>query len=190
MAIGGSGFLQRMLGSKLLGELIEYLPPSARDSLVDVRDYVQEHGRFPKFEPLRTKPLGASESAQALGAFLGSVEAGASLRMVNLLKGELRGGEIRGVNLLVGDIHTGSVRGTNIVVGAVHGGDVRGLNVLLGNVHGGQLRGLNVLVGDVHGGDVKCQVLIGDVYAGRVQAKLMRGQVHGGEVQVERTLDE
>ncbi|HEX2677873.1 MAG TPA: hypothetical protein VHM19_14570 [Polyangiales bacterium] len=179
-----------MLASKVLGELVEYLPEPARDAVVDLRDYVQKHGRFPKFTPLRQQPLASGESAQALGAFLGNVESGASLRMVNLLKGEVRGGSVRGVNLIAGDILGGEVRGGNLVLGAVRGGALRGINLIFGDLHAGEARAVNVMVGNVHGGELKCQLLIGDVHGGKVAAKYMHGRKLGGDVSVERELDE
>ncbi len=188
MAQGGPSFLQRMLASKLLGELVEYLPEPARDSVVDLRDYVQKHGRLPKFEPLRTDPLTAGQTVQALGVYLGDAPSGVALRMINLLKGNVEGASLRGVNAIVGDLQAGSVRGTNFLVGTVHGGEVRGLNLLLGDVHGGELRGVNTILGSVHGGDVKCQLLVGDVHGGKVVTKLLRGRVLGGDVQAERTI--
>lgn len=188
MAPSAPGFVQRMLMSKMLGELVEFLPESARDALIDLRDYVQKHGRLPKFEPVRTQPIAAGENAQAIGVLLAALEAGGTLRMVNLLKGEIRGGSLRGVNAIVGEVQSGEIRGGNMIVGNVHGGLVRGLNVLLGDVHGGEVKAVNVIVGAVHGGDVKCQLLIGDIHGGKVVCKLHLGRQLGGDAQVERTL--
>jgi hypothetical protein len=181
-------FLQRMLASKLLGELVEYLPEPTRDAVVDLRDYVQQHGRLPKFEPLRSEPLQPGQTVQAVGVLMGDAPAGVALRMINVLKGHVTGAALRGVNIVVGELREGSVRGANLVLGDVHGGLIRGLNVLIGDVYGGELRSVNVLIGNVRGGDVKCQVLIGHVEGGKVVTKLLCGTVSGGDVQAERTM--
>jgi hypothetical protein len=183
------GFMQRMLMSKLLGELVEFLPEPARDALIDLRDYVQKHGRLPKFDPLRSQPLAANEHAQAIGVFLGALPAGASLKMINLLRGELSGGAARGVNVIVGDITSGEARGVNMLLGNMRGGLLRGGNLLMGDVHGGEVKSVYAVIGNVHGGSVKCYLLLGDVHGGTLQAKLHVGKVHGGNTTIERTIE-
>lgn len=181
-------FVQRMLMSKVLGELVEFLPEPARDALVDLRDYVHKHGKLPKFEPLRREPVASGENVQAVSVLMSDVPESAIVRMVNLLKGNVRGGSLRGFNVVMGELSGGELRGGNLVLGDVRGGSLRGLNLLVGDLHQGEARAVNAMIGDVHGGELKCMLLVGDVHGGKVRAKLMLGQVHGGDVQVERTL--
>ncbi|HEX7476960.1 MAG TPA: hypothetical protein VF331_04085 [Polyangiales bacterium] len=189
MAQGTPSFMQRMLIGKVLGELVEFLPEAARDALVDVREYVREHGRLPKFEPVRTQLASAGQTLQAVSVHLGGAPAGAALHMINVLKGDVTGALLRGVNVVIGDVQDGTVRGTNVLLGAVRGGELRGVNVVIGDVHGGELRSVYVILGNVYGGDVRCQVLVGDVHGGKVVARVQRGKVLGGDAQIERTVD-
>ncbi len=182
--------MQRMLLSKVLSEAIDFVPASARDAAVDLRDYVREHGRLPKFQPLRRTAIRPGEIAQAISVFMGTVEAGASLRMVNLLKGDVNGGSVRGGNVILGDVHGGELRAVNLILGAVRGGTLRGVNMLLGDLHAGEAKSVYVMIGNVYGGELSCRLLIGDVHGGVVRTKFMVGQKLGGDTEVERALDE
>jgi hypothetical protein len=181
------GFAKRLLSTSMVGELLGLLPEPAREALADVRDYLAEHGHWPKLEPLRRAPLGAG-TVQAVSVFLGALGTGERLTMVNLVKGVLEGGHLRATNVMLGDVHGGRAEGLNALIGTVHGGSVERVNLLVGDVHGGELRVVNVLVGDVHGGVVQCHTLIGDVHGGQVDARNMHGKVHGGIARVGREL--
>jgi hypothetical protein len=183
------GFAKRVLASGLAAELLNLLPRPAREALVDVREYLAEHGRLPKFTLFERAPAG-SVPKHALNAFLGPLNGGERLSMVNLFRGALAGGELRSSNVAAGDVGSGTVHGVNALCGDVHGGVVERVNVLLGNVHGGEVRLVNVLHGDVYGGRVQCHLLIGDVHGGEVQATHHRGRALGGRALCESTRGE
>lgn len=180
------GFAARMLTGSMLGELMKLLPEPAREGLSEVRDYLAEHGRFPKMELLRKGPIGA-QGAQAVNVLLGSLSEGELARMVNLWSGKLEGGTLRGCNVAVGDVHSGHINGANAVVGNLHGGLVERVVALVGDVHGGQVRSASVVLGDVHGGTVQCHMLIGTVHGGTVICRHLVGEARGGSVTADKT---
>jgi hypothetical protein len=181
------GFAARMLTGSMLGEVMKLLPEPAREALSEVRDYVAEHGRFPKMERLVRTPLAAG-SAQAVNVLLGALAQSELARMVNLHKGNVEGGTLRGCNALVGDVLQGHVSGANAIVGAVRGGLVERVNLLVGDVHGGEVKTVSTLVGDVHDGTVQCHLLVGNVLGGRVTARYLVGETRGGEATIETKL--
>jgi hypothetical protein len=187
MANPFQGFARRFLSGSMVGELLGLLPVPVREGLSDVRDYLAEHGHFPKLEAVRRAPVG-SEALQAVAVFLGPLRETERLSMVNLFKGDVEGGQLRATNLALGDVRGGNVNGVNALVGTVHAGRVERVNLLVGDVRGGELQTINIIVGDVHAGRVQCQLLIGDVYGGQVQARKLQGTVHGGDAQIERKL--
>ncbi len=181
------GFAKRLLGTGMIGELFGLLPEPAREALADVRQYLADHGHWPKLELLRHAPAGPVP-LQAVGVFLGSLYVGEELSIVNLFKGTLEGGELRATNVALGNVQAGRAEGLNLLVGDVHGGQVERVNLLVGDVHGGQVRTVNVLIGDVRGGRVQCNTLIGDVHGGELDARAMHGSIHAGTARVTRTI--
>lgn len=181
------GFAARMLTGSMLGEVMKLLPEPAREALAEVRDYVAEHGRFPKMERLARTPL-QTGTAQAVNVLLGALAQGELARMINAHVGDVEGGTLRGCNALIGDVIAGQVSGANVVVGAVRGGIVERVNALVGSVHSGEVRTVSALVGDVHGGTVQCHLLVGNVHGGKVTARYHAGEVLGGDATIETKL--
>ena len=179
-----SDFARRVLTGSLLGEVWGLLPEAARESLGELRDYVQQNGKLPKLELLRRGPLGPTK-VTAVSMVLADLEAGEKLSMVNLLRGTLRGGELRIANAVIGDVESGYAQGIDVLVGCVRGGVIERINAIVGDVHGGEIRIANLIVGNVYGGRVQCHFLVGDVHGGEVQARHMLGTVHGGTAQVQ-----
>lgn len=180
------GFAARMLTGSMLGEIMKLLPEPAREALAEVRDYLAEHGRFPKMELLRKGPIGA-EGAQAVNVLLGSLAEGELARMINVWRGTLEGGTLRGCNAAIAEIQAGHVNGANVIVGDVHGGLVERVVLLAGNIHGGQVRSTSVVLGDIHGGTVQCHLLVGNVHGGVVICRHLLGEARGGQVTADRT---
>jgi hypothetical protein len=161
-------FVQRVADLDVLDRLLDFLPEEQRHTAAEIRHHVREHGRLPRPELIRGRPVTEGQTVRGAAVVVGDVHEGGSLLGANLLRGHV----------------AGTVRGVNVLIGSVHGGEVRGVNVLLGDVHEGQVRSVNVLVGSVYGGEVRCNVLIGDVHDGRVHTEILIGQEHGGAVEV------
>jgi hypothetical protein len=161
-------FVQRIADLDLVERLLDHLPEEHRHTATEIRRHVREHGRLPRPELIRPRPVLRGQIARGAAMVVGAVHQGGSLLGANVLRGDV-GGTVRGVNVLIGD---------------VHGGEVRGVNVLIGDVHDGQVRSINVLLGNVHGGDVRCNVLMGDVHGGVVHTEILVGHEHGGTVEV------
>jgi hypothetical protein len=162
-------FVQRVAELDVLDRLIAHLPEEQRQTAVEIRSHMREHGRLPRPELIRARAVTDGQTVRGAAVVVGAVHAGGSLIGANVLRGDV----------------AGTVRGVNVLIGNVHAGEVRGVNVLLGDVHEGQVRNVNVLVGDVYGGEVRCNVLLGDVHAGLVHTEILIGHEHGGAVEAE-----
>jgi hypothetical protein len=148
--------------SKVLGKLLDTLPPDVRDAL----EYFVSDAK-PRL--IQRGPLAEGEVAQAVGLFLGQVQRGASLRGVNLLRGVVAGGTVRGCNVGAADVLDGDLRGINVLVGDIRGGKVRGVNAIIGDVRGGTIEGANVVFG--LGGEVTVKIHVGEVSRGSIAAE-------------------
>lgn len=160
-------FVQRIAELDVLDRVLDHLPEEQRQTAAEIRRHLREHGRLPRPELIRARPVIEGQTVRGAAVVVGAVHAGGSLLGANVLRGDV----------------AGSVRGVNVLIGDVHAGEVRGINVLIGDVHEGLVRNVNVLIGDVHGGEVRCNVLLGNVHEGRVQTEILIGQDHGGAVE-------
>jgi hypothetical protein len=161
-------FVQRIADLDVIERLFDHLPEEHRQTATEIRRHVREHGRLPRPELIRPRPVMNGQIVRGAAMVVGAVHEGGSLVGANVLRGDVAGG----------------VRGVNVLIGNVHGGEVRGVNVLIGDVHAGQVRSVNVLIGSVYGGDVRCNVLMGDVHGGDVHTEILVGHEHGGTVEV------
>lgn len=139
--------------------LLERLPEGAREVLREIRDAADEPTEGDA--DVRRGEVKAGTSVRAVAFSIGPVREGASVRAVDVLKGDVDGGSVRAVNVLLGDVVHGDVRAVNVIIGDVHGGTLRDVHLIVGDVHGGHLERCFAIVGDVLGGEGSVTRVIG-----------------------------
>lgn len=152
-----AAFLRRLpFGDALMGRL----PEGARDVLRDIRDAAEDDPSLAHTD-VRRGEVRAGARVGAVALSIGRVREGATVRAVDVLKGDVDGGSVRAVNVLLGDVLHGEVRAVNVVVGDVHGGVLRDVHLIVGDVHGGRLERCWIVIGDVLGGEGSVTRVVG-----------------------------
>lgn len=146
--------------------LLERLPESARDVLREIRDAASDPSEA---SDVRVGEVGTGTSVRAVAFAVGAVREGASVRAVDVLKGDVDGGSVRAVNVIVGDVLRGDVGTVNVIFGDVHGGVLRDVHLIVGDVTGGRLERVYAVIGDVVGGEGRVTRVIGRVRHGGVE---------------------